>query len=100
MGRRQSVDQSAGRTHSDFHLRIREMGGRTLNRGVRAKGSDRIEFEFIYKGKRYRPSLARIPTEANLRRAAMQLRDIKLRIKFKTFSFKDEFPDYRLADPP
>jgi len=76
------------------------MGGRTLNRGVRAKGSDRIEFEFVYQGKRYRPSLIRVPSETNLRRAAEQLRNIKVRIKFGTFNFKEEFPDYRLANPP
>jgi len=75
------------------------MGRRSL-KGVRPKGSDRIEFEFIYKGKRYRPSLARIPTEANLRRALLQLKEIKLRIQYGTFDFKEEFPDYRMADAP
>jgi len=74
------------------------MGRRSVN-GVRPKGSDRIEFEFTYKGKRYRPSLPRVPTEANLRRAHLQLNDIKLRIKYGTFNFNEEFPDYRMAEP-
>jgi hypothetical protein len=57
--------------------------------------SDRIEFEFSFEGVRYRPTLKRVPTEANLRRAYKQLVDIKLRIKTGTFKFEDEFPDYR-----
>jgi integrase len=75
------------------------VGRRSLN-GVRPKGSDRIEFEFIFRGKRYRPSLPRIPTEANLRRASVQLREIKQRIKYGTFNFREEFPDYRFTETP
>jgi integrase len=63
--------------------------------GVRAKGSDRIEFDFLFEGVRYRPTLRRIPSEANLRRAYIQLEDIKRRIKCGVFNFSDEFPDYR-----
>jgi hypothetical protein len=62
---------------------------------VRAKGTNRIEFTFFYKGQRYRPTLERTPTEANLRRARLQLADIKTRIKLGTFNFAEEFPDYR-----
>ncbi|GFE91711.1 Arm DNA-binding domain-containing protein [Steroidobacter agaridevorans] len=34
-----------------------------------APARDRIQFDFEYEGKRYRPSVKRIPSEANLRRA-------------------------------
>jgi len=74
------------------------MGRRSLTGGVRAKGDDRIEFTFVYKGQRYRPTLSRIPSEANLRRARQQLADIKDRIRHGTFVFADEFPDYRYTD--
>ena len=63
--------------------------------GVYAKGADRIEFAFFYKGKRYRPTVLRAPSAANLRRAQLQLDDIKARIKAGTFNFAEEFPDYR-----
>ena len=71
------------------------MGRKSLTGGVCAKGPDRIEFTFRYQGKRYRPTLAREPTEANLRRARVQLAAIKANIKARTFSFLEEFPDYR-----
>lgn len=74
------------------------MGRRSLTGGVRAKGDDRIEFTFAYKGQRYRPTLPRIPSEANLRRARHQLAEIKRRIKQGTFVFGEEFPDYRYTD--
>jgi Arm DNA-binding domain len=74
------------------------MGRRSLTGGVRAKGDDRIEFTFVYKGQRYRPTLPRTPSEANLRRARLQLAEIKLRIKQGTFVFGEEFPDYRYTD--
>ena len=73
------------------------MGRRSLTGGVRAKG-DRIEFTFFYQGQRYRPTLPRIPSEANLRRARQHLADIKGRIKQGTFVFSEEFPDYRYAE--
>ena len=44
---------------------------------------------------RYRPTLKRIPSEANLRRARKQLEEIKARIANGTFCFAEEFPDYR-----
>ena len=69
------------------------MGRKSVTGGVCAKGSDRIEFTFWYQGKRYRPTLARAPTEANLRRARVQLDGIKAKIKAGTFSFLEEFPD-------
>ena len=71
------------------------MGKKAKFSGVRAKGTDRIEFEFWYNGVRYRPTLERVPSEANLRRSYKQLVDIKLRIKTGTFNFEEEFPDYR-----
>jgi hypothetical protein len=53
-----------------------EVGRRSITGGVRPKGSDRIQFDFEFNGVRYRPTLPRIPTEANLRRARKQLEDI------------------------
>jgi integrase len=74
------------------------MGRKSASGGVQAKGRDRIEFTFKYEGKRYRPTIRRTPTTANLRRARIQLEAIKLRIEAGTFSFVEEFPDYRLRD--
>jgi hypothetical protein len=44
---------------------------------------------------RYQPTLARIPTEVNLRRARKQLQDIRDRIANGIFRFAEEFPDFR-----
>ncbi len=72
------------------------MGRKSASGGVQAKGRDRIEFTFKYEGKRYRPTIRRTPTTANLRRARIQLEAIKLRIEAGTFSFVEEFPDRHL----
>jgi integrase len=71
------------------------VGRRSVNGGVGAKGADRIEFTFTFEGVRYRPTIKRIPSEANLRRARKQLEEIKVRIANGTFSFAQEFPEYR-----
>jgi integrase len=71
------------------------MGRRSLNGGVLAKGSNRIQFDFEIDGVRYRPTLERAPSAANLRRAAKQLEAIKKRIAEGTFNFADEFPNFR-----
>lgn len=44
---------------------------------------------------RYRPTIRRPPSEANLRRARERLYAIRQQIEVGTFSFADEFPDYR-----
>ena len=62
---------------------------------VRAKGPNRIQFTIWYNNKRYRITVPRPSTEANLRRARKQLEDIQVRIADGTFSFADEFPDSR-----
>ncbi|MGP0084503.1 MAG: Arm DNA-binding domain-containing protein [Steroidobacteraceae bacterium] len=41
-----------------------------------ALGSNRIQFDFEFDGVRYRPTLKRSPTEANLKRARKQLQEI------------------------
>ena len=71
------------------------MGRKSLNRGVSPLGTSRIQFDFEFEGVRYRPTLERAPTEANLRRARLQLQGIKERIAHGTFSFAEEFPEYR-----
>ncbi|MGH7715655.1 MAG: Arm DNA-binding domain-containing protein, partial [Vulcanimicrobiaceae bacterium] len=63
-----------------------------------AAGQARIRFDFKFEGRRYRPSLLRIPTETNLRRAREQLAGIKERIAAGMFAFADEFPDFRDLD--
>jgi integrase len=73
------------------------MGRKSLSGGVAAKGKERIEFTFVCEGVRYRPTILRTPSEANLRRAHVQLADIKARINAGTFRFEEEFPDYRLT---
>jgi integrase len=65
---------------------------------VTRRGSNRIQFDSEFDGVRYRPTLERAPTEANLRRARKQLDDIKARIADATFSFAEEFPDFRNVD--
>ena len=74
------------------------MGRKSLSGGVKPKGRNRIEFTLFYQGKRYRPTLERTPSEGNLRRARIQLADINRRISEGTFSFADEFPDYRYLE--
>jgi integrase len=77
------------------------MGKKANLSGVEPKGTDRIQFDFRIAGVRYRPTIYRTPSEANLRRAYQQLREIKARIKSGTFNFDEEFPDYRYrADAP
>ncbi len=46
-------------------------------------------------GIRYRPTIKRPPSEANLRRARERLEAIKQQIRLGTFAFEEEFPDYR-----
>lgn len=69
------------------------MGRKSINGGVNALGSDRIQFDFEFDGVRYRPTLKRSPTEANLKRARKQLLEIKQRIAAATFVFAEEFPE-------
>jgi|SRR3569833_495424 len=49
----------------------------------------------MFDGIPYRPSIKRPPSEANLRRAPERLEVIKHQIELGSFSFADEFPDYR-----
>jgi len=65
-----------------------------VHRRVVAAPRGRIRFDFILDGIRYRPSIKRPPSEANLRRARERLELIKHQIPLGTFSFADEFPDY------
>ena len=77
------------------------MGRKPVSGGVRAKGRNRIQFDFEVDGVRYRPTLLRAPTEGNLRRAAVHLEEIKRRIATGSFDFADEFPEFRfLAQVP
>jgi len=72
------------------------MARRSINGGVRPKGAGRIELEFTYRGKRYRPTLAIKPTLPNLRQAHIKLASIDRAISEGTFDFAREFPNYRL----
>jgi integrase len=71
------------------------MGKRAERSGVSPLGKDRIQFDFEYEGRRYRPTIERAPSEGNLNRAIKQLEGIKERIVRGTFSFTEEFPKYR-----
>jgi integrase len=71
------------------------MGNKWFTGGVVAAPRGRIQFDFIFNGVRYRPSIKRPPSEANLRRARERLEAIKQQIRLGTFSFEEEFPDYR-----
>jgi integrase len=71
------------------------VGRKSIHGGVIALGSDRIQFDFEFDGVRYRPTLKRSPTEANLKRARKQVQEIKQRIDAGSFVFAEEFPNYR-----
>jgi len=71
------------------------MGSKWFTGGIVAAPGGRIQFDFMYEGVRYRPSIRRPPSEANLRRARERLEDIKRQIAQGTFSFAEEFPDFR-----
>ena len=64
--------------------------------GVSALGTKRIQFDFEYEGVRYRPTLQREhqPKRTCDARASSS-RSIKARIANGTFSFAEEFPEYR-----
>jgi hypothetical protein len=67
---------------------------RPFTGGVTAKGKRRIQYDFMYEGVRYRPTLQHVPSEGNLRRARQHLQVIKDRITASTFCFANEFPDF------
>src|SRR5262249_15398035 len=71
------------------------MGSKWFTGGVVAAPHGRIQFDFVFDGTRYRPSIKRPPSEANLRRARERLEVIKHQIRLGTFSFEEELPDYR-----
>jgi integrase len=71
------------------------MGKKSRTGGATAAGRYRIRFDFMFEGRRYRPSVLRAPTDINMRRAREQLAGIKERIFAGTFSFADEFPNFR-----
>ena len=71
---------------------------RSCNGGISPRGHRAIQYDFMLQGVRYRPSLRRTPTEANLRRAREHLAAIKERIAAGTFQFAEEFPRYRHID--
>jgi len=71
------------------------MGRCSLTGGVRRAGSDRVQFTINVEGVRYRPTLRWAPTAAGLRRARQHLIGINTRIAAGTFSFAEEFPEYR-----
>jgi integrase len=71
------------------------MASKWFTGGVVAASRERIQFDFILDGVRYRPTIKRPPSEANLRRARERLEVIKRQIESGTFSFEEEFPDYR-----
>jgi len=73
----------------------RGTGSKWFTSGDVAASNGRIQFDFMFEGIRYRPSIQRPPSEANLRRARERLADIKRQIELGTFSFAEEFPDYR-----
>ena len=71
------------------------MGSEWFTGGVSAAPRGRIQFDFQFEGIRYRPTIPRPPSESNLRRARERLDAIRRQIEVGTFSFVEEFPDYR-----
>lgn len=70
------------------------MGRKSKTGGVAPKG-DRIEFTFVYQGKRRRPTIDVPPTQSNLKAAARRLVQVKRAIGEGTFRFSEEFPGYK-----
>src|SRR6266571_981114 len=54
---------------SFIHPKDSSMGSKWFTGGVVAAGRGRIRFDFTLDGIRYRPTIKRPPSEANLRRA-------------------------------
>ena len=71
------------------------MGRKSQSGGVTPIGTRRIRFDFVFEGRRYRPSVLRAPTDANLHQARKKLAGMRSRIDAGTFSFADEFPHFR-----
>jgi integrase len=71
------------------------VGRKSRTGGVTAVGTHRIRFDFMFEGRRFRPSVLRAPTDMNMRRAREQIAGIRERIAAGTFSFADEFPNFR-----
>ena len=71
------------------------MGRKSIQGGVSALGSDRIQFDFEFDGVRYRPTLKRSATEANLSARASSSRRSNSASPPAPSSFAEEFPDYR-----
>jgi hypothetical protein len=59
------------------------MGSKWFTGGVAAAPRGRIQVDFIVNGIRYRPSIKRPPSEANLRRARERLESIKQQIRWE-----------------
>jgi integrase len=74
------------------------VGRKSMTGGVAPAGPDRIQFTFKFEGVRYRPTLLIVPSEANLRRARQQLARIRQSIARGTFSFAEEFPEFRYLE--
>ena len=72
------------------------MGRKSTTGGVMPAVAARIQFDFRIEGKRFRPNLPWIPTEANLRRARAVLARIKAQILAGTFCFGADFPRYKV----
>jgi hypothetical protein len=72
------------------------VGRKSKTGGVVPKG-DRIRLEFAFQRKRYRLTLDLPPSQANLKHARRRLDEIKRRIASGTFSFAEDFPDYRFV---
>src|SRR5713226_7667358 len=71
------------------------MGRKSITGGVIPAVPYRIQFDFRIEGRRFRPTLPWIPTEANLKRARAVLARIKAQIVAGTFCFADEIPRYQ-----
>jgi len=63
--------------------------------GVRATPNNRIQFDFMLDGVRYRPTIRRAPTTKNLLAARERLAEIRQRFRAGTFLVDQEFPGYR-----
>lgn len=64
--------------------------------GIRILGKEAIQFDFRWKGERYRPRLRLSPTPANLKFCKRLKAVITHEIAIGTFNLEKHFPDYAL----
>ena len=91
-----SLRKQATSAREDINLEYLSVGRKSINGGVLPAGPNRIQFNFVIDGVRFRPTLPWAPNRINLERAGRLLMRIKAQIEAGTSYFSEIFPDYRM----